>query len=220
MAKKYSIKKVKDSRHNFTDNSFWDVANTIKITEWPWHTSDLPAPPKITVKALYSSTHFFIKYQVYENFIQAKHTGTQSMVCQDSCVEFFAAPNDKGYFNFELNCIGTVHLGYGKERHNRIKIKDSDLKQINISTSLPKGIAISSPIDGPKNGYSVSYSIPFSLFEKYSNTEPPQKGTVWNANFYKCGDLTPEPSWGAWNPVKTPQPDFHRPEFFGEIIFE
>ena len=100
MVKKYSIKKAENISKNFTDNSFWDAADTIKLTEWPWHTSDLPSPPKITVKALYSPTHFFIKFQVLENYIQAKHTKIQSMVCQDSCVEFFAAPNDNGYFNF------------------------------------------------------------------------------------------------------------------------
>ena len=220
MVKKYSIKKTENNCNNIADNSFWNNANTIEITEWPWHSSDLPKPPKVTAKALYSSTPLFIRFQVQEKYIQAKHTELQSMVCQDSCVEFFVAPINAGYYNFEVNCIGTLHLGYGKERHNRIKIEDSDLKQINISTSLPKGIAIPSSITGPKSGYSVSYSIPFSLFEKYSNTELPRQGTVWNANFYKCGDLTPEPSWGAWNPVKTLQPDFHRPEFFGEIIFE
>jgi len=219
MNKKYSVKKIEDSCNNFINNSFWNKADTIKIAEWPWHTSVLPPPPQVTVKVLYSLTHLFIRFHVKEKHIQAKHTKIQGKVCQDSCVEFFVAPVNTGYFNFEVNCIGTLYLGYRKEKHNRIKIIDSDLKQINISTSLPKGIAISSPIAGPKNGYTVSYSIPFSLFKKYSSTEPPQKGTVWNANFYKCGDLTPEPSWGAWNSVKTPQPDFHRPEFFGEIIF-
>ena len=220
MTKRYLIKKTKDNDNNFKGNSFWETADIIKVSEWPWHCSDLPEPPKVTAKALYSSTHLFIRFQVQEKYIQAKYTEFQGSVCQDSCVEFFVASMNAGYYNFEVNCIGTLHLGYGEKRHNRIKLENSDLKQINISTTLPKGMAIPSPISGPKDGYSVSYSIPFSMFEKYSNTELPRQGTVWNANFYKCGDLTPEPSWGAWNPVKTPQPDFHRPEFFGEIIFE
>ena len=220
MSKKYSIKKAEENSKNFTDNSFWNVADTVEISEWPWHTSALPEPPKVIAKALYSSTHIFIRYHVQEKYIQAKHTKLQGMVCQDSCVEFFVAPINAGYYNFEVNCIGTLHVGYGEERHNRIKVEDFDLKQINVSTSLPKGIAIPSSVTGPENGYFVSYSIPFSLFRKYSKTEFPLQGTIWNANFYKCGDLTPEPSWGAWNSVKTSQPDFHRPEFFGEIVFE
>ena len=43
------------------------------------------------------------------------------------------------------------------------------------------------------------------------------KGT---ANFYKCGDETSIPHYVTWNPVKTKEPDYHRPEFFGQIQFE
>jgi hypothetical protein len=45
-------------------------------------------------------------------------------------------------------------------------------------------------------------------------------GHVARANFYKCGDETETPHFGAWSPVQTPQPDFHRPEFFGRLVFE
>ena len=41
-----------------------------------------------------------------------------------------------------------------------------------------------------------------------------------NANFYKCGDETQKPHYLSWNPVKTSKPDFHRPEYFGKLIFE
>jgi hypothetical protein len=39
------------------------------------------------------------------------------------------------------------------------------------------------------------------------------------ANFYKCGDGTSVPHYLSWNQVITETPDFHRPEFFGEISF-
>ncbi|MBR5570284.1 MAG: hypothetical protein IKW10_05250 [Oscillospiraceae bacterium] len=35
------------------------------------------------------------------------------------------------------------------------------------------------------------------------------------ANCYKCGDLTPKPHYLSWNPVTSPNPDFHRPQDFG-----
>ena len=37
------------------------------------------------------------------------------------------------------------------------------------------------------------------------------------ANFYKCGDKTAHPHFLSWSPVSTEKPDFHRPEFFGEL---
>ena len=36
-------------------------------------------------------------------------------------------------------------------------------------------------------------------------------------NFYKCGDATEMPHYLSWNPIQTERPDFHRPEFFGEL---
>ena len=38
------------------------------------------------------------------------------------------------------------------------------------------------------------------------------------ANFYKCGDKTAHPHYLSWSPIHTEKPDFHRPEFFGELI--
>jgi hypothetical protein len=37
-------------------------------------------------------------------------------------------------------------------------------------------------------------------------------------NFYKCGDETEYPHFGCWNLIASPVPDFHRPEYFGEIV--
>jgi hypothetical protein len=39
------------------------------------------------------------------------------------------------------------------------------------------------------------------------------------ANFYKCGDKTKRAHFLSWNPIDIAKPDFHRPDFFGEITF-
>ena len=38
-------------------------------------------------------------------------------------------------------------------------------------------------------------------------------------NFYKCASATSEPHYLSWNPILTDKPDFHRPDFFGDIYF-
>jgi hypothetical protein len=38
-------------------------------------------------------------------------------------------------------------------------------------------------------------------------------------NFYKCADGTDSKHYVTWSPVKTDIPDFHRPEFFGDLYF-
>jgi hypothetical protein len=37
-------------------------------------------------------------------------------------------------------------------------------------------------------------------------------------NLYKCGDKCDTPHFLSWSPIGLPQPDFHCPDFFGEIV--
>jgi len=46
-----------------------------------------------------------------------------------------------------------------------------------------------------------------------------RSGTVWRANFYRCGGKT-DTQYACWNPIGCEKPDFHRPEFFGDLTFE
>ena len=39
------------------------------------------------------------------------------------------------------------------------------------------------------------------------------------ANFYKCGDGTSVPHFLSWSHIETETPDFHCPEFFGNMHF-
>jgi hypothetical protein len=45
-------------------------------------------------------------------------------------------------------------------------------------------------------------------------------GKRMKGNFQKCGDKTKFPHYGSWNRIDTPEPDFHRPEYFGDLILE
>ena len=40
----------------------------------------------------------------------------------------------------------------------------------------------------------------------------------FRGNFQACGDKTPAPYYAAWSPIGTESPDFHRPEYFGELL--
>jgi len=39
-------------------------------------------------------------------------------------------------------------------------------------------------------------------------------------NFYKCADETSTPHYVSWSEISTAAPDFHKPEFFGELNFQ
>ena len=44
-------------------------------------------------------------------------------------------------------------------------------------------------------------------------------GVKLRGNFYNC-DESIHPHFGTWNPVVAAQPDFHRPECFGDMQVE
>ncbi|MBQ1647521.1 MAG: hypothetical protein II047_03470, partial [Bacteroidales bacterium] len=45
------------------------------------------------------------------------------------------------------------------------------------------------------------------------------RGLHARANFYKCGDGLTVPHFVTWAPIATEKPDYHRPEFFADLLF-
>ena len=64
--------------------------------------------------------------------------------------------------------------------------------------------------------WDVAMIIPLDLI----GVNPESLPDTLKANFYKCGDLTSHPHYLSWSPIGTPKPDFHRPEYFGELIIK
>ena len=67
------------------------------------------------------------------------------------------------------------------------------------------------------NGWDVTYELPFKLLRLFFPDFAPH-GKI-RGNFYKCGDLTAQEHYLAWNRVDAERPNFHLPEYFGELIF-
>lgn len=157
-----------------------------------------------------------LQFFVEEPQVRATHTGFNDPVYQDSCVEFFIAfAGEKGhYYNFEFNCIGTVLGAYGKDRHERDRIHGSILSKIITRPSLgkkPFGVR-----EGPVT-WKLSIRLPAGVFI-HSHIDD-LTGSQATGNFYKCGDLLDRPHYLSWQPVRTPEPDFHQPRFFGKLLF-
>ena len=70
----------------------------------------------------------------------------------------------------------------------------------------------------PTEAWELALSLPYTLFQ--GTVLSPKPGDTMHGNFYKCGDELPEPHFLSWHPIHTPQPDFHRPDWFGELIFD
>ena len=69
-----------------------------------------------------------------------------------------------------------------------------------------------------EHSWNVVEIIPVSALFR-SNIES-FDGKLMRANFNKCGDELPTPHFLSWSPIEWKEPSFHRPEQFGELIFE
>ncbi len=157
----------------------------------------------------------YIFYQVEEPQVRAVNTAYNSPVWEDSCVEFFLAfDGDDGYYNFEINAIGTVLGAFGKDRNKRLHLPDSFLSRVETSPSLGKD-----PIESldERTKWELQLKIPVATFH-FSRIES-LSGVDAHANFYKCGDKLKQPHFLSWKPVLCSKPDFHTPRYFGQLSF-
>lgn len=173
--------------------------------------------PDVAFRIAHSNNAIWLKYYVTEKNILASVGETNGPVARDSCVEFFFDPlGDGNYYNFEFNCIGTIHLAYGPGRGNREFVDPTAIRNlIELESSL--GTQTFTEKTGDFT-WEMTIIIPVGILTH--NPEIKLKGLKANGNFYKCGDATSQRHYLTWNPVGTERPDYHRPEFFGKLIFQ
>lgn len=198
--KEYVLKKA-TSPMTINDER-WEKAEIASI-DYKWN-DYFPSPYVTEARAVHCSHGITVKLSTTEWPVRAQVSEYNGMVCKDSCMEFFFIPNmnDGKYMNFEINPIGTLHLGYGKGRHGRELLPIEN-----------KGVELTTLVTVDK-GWSAMIHIPYSfLNEYYTSCDSKMRG-----NFYKCGDETVTKHFSVWNEVELPKPDYHRPEFFGSLV--
>lgn len=186
---------------------------TIDQANWP----EFPYSPRVTFRIGHHENAIWLKFYVTEESVLAERTETNSATHRDSCVEFFIAPEpDGGYYNLEVNCIGTVHLAYGPDRYQRSFLDPESIKKY-IRTSSSLG---SRPFPEKTGGHTWEMMVTISPEIFIHGNGLALSGKRMQGNFYKCGDDTSPKHYLSWNPVGTPRPDFHQPPYFGTLVFE
>lgn len=184
---------------------------TVTNVNWPL---DFPYQPDCFFTIARSESHLAVSFHVRGFDLRAASLADDGNIWEDSCCEFFVEnPKESKYCNFEINCIGRLLNGIGTGRNDRTRRSPEDLKRIIRHSTLE-------PIAYDEKDriftWGVAMLIPFDLI----GVSPERLPKSLKANFYKCGDKTAHPHFLSWSPVGCPTPDFHRPEYFGEIIFE
>ncbi len=212
---RYSVRRLQSDHFPAERADVWAGIEPLTISSYLWLKNGYE--PRVEVRLGYTPTSLFVSFRVAERRVRACFTRFQDPVYKDSCVEFFvdACPErGRGYINFEANALGTMLIAFGRDRHDRRPLSVVEVAGLEIRPSLAE------PVDGDigPDGWALDYRIPTGLFEAlYGICLGP--GSRAAANFYKCGDETERPHYGAWSPVEIPTSDFHRPEFFGTLEF-
>ena len=188
-----------------------EVKHYIKCRNW---VEKFHYHPLTAFTIAYSTKYIYVDFYVRGNYLRAVNYTNNSPVAEDSCVEFFLnVPGSKEYWNFEFNCIGTVNSSHRETRENPSRLTDAEIDQIKRYASC--GTRPFKEMEGLFS-WNLLIAIPFSLIGIDIN-DMPEKIT---GNFYKCGSKTSNPHLLSWSPIDYPKPDFHRPEFFGDLFFQ
>jgi len=185
----------------------WTVIDTVNWAEFSYR-------PQVHFRMLYGDSAFLLQYRVKEQAVRAVATVDNGEVWKDSCVEFFVTIDDEVYYNFEFSCTGTCLLAVGASRSDREAARNALISPVRRNPSLGRH-----PF-GERKGeteWDLALVIPYTCLFKHPDYSP--AGKTVRANFYKCGDELTVPHYLSWNPIKTENPDFHRPEFFGTVKF-
>lgn len=180
---------------------------SIDVTNW----AEYPYKPIVAFDIARTKTNLYIRYFVKGNSLKAHYKADGSPVYQDSCVEFFMKQVDAPYYyNFEFNCIGTCDAACRESRDKKKSLTSEEYASIRRHSTLPRAIFTE------KLGvysWELIVAIPFRVM----GLDPDNLPEKILGNFYKCADDTESPHFVSWSPINLPTPNFHCPEFFGEI---
>jgi len=186
--------------------------NPIACVNW----KEYPYQPDVKFRAAHTGDAILLHYQVTEASVRAVATADDGRVWEDACVEFFLSPESNDfYYNFECNCAAKLLLHGGPAGGERPGAAEDVLKSVKRWASLG-----TEPFEERVGecSWEVALVIPASAIFRHEIAD--LNGKAMRANFYKCGDLLQTPHFLSWSPIDLPQPKFHCPEFFGEIVFE
>ncbi len=187
----------------------WNTVPVAEVGHFLWLTG---YAPKTTAQMVYIQDYGFLLHMTCaEADPLARYHAYMDPVYTDSCMEFFADwLSDGRYINMEMNANGTLLSCIGSDRHERTPIANRTNGHI-----FPVEVRVGS------DNWSITASIPLALLaDILGSPVEVTHGFAFRGNFYKCGDETAVPHYGMWNPVGTEKPDFHRPEYFGELVVD
>lgn len=189
----------------FPPASAWEITRPVLFdADWQGGNSD---PLRLTeVRLLWTPEtlhlRFRARYRSLTVFLDADSGGRRDLLWDRDVAEAFLQPDPsaaRSYKEFEVSPNGywvDLNISCGKKR--------------NLQSGLTRRVSI----DEKSKQWIAELSIPMkSLTARFDPR------AIWRANFYRVEGPVEPRFYSAWCPTKTPQPNFHVPEAFGQLVF-
>lgn len=198
--KTYCIKKT-DITNVPIDSKEWEKAQVAEINNVAPGSESVP---NATARLLYSENGITVRLETDEKPLLGREKRRNGDIYLDSCLEFFVRPEGEvEYLNFEMNPLGTLHLGLGKDRYGRTFPEIPD-EVFDIKCTFED------------DKWQLKLYVPFTVFDEIFGKHT----DVFEGNLYNCGEETEKIHFLTWCKIETEKADFHRPEYFGRFELE
>lgn len=191
------------------DNKNWNQATEVLIGKY-WSGENAPVGRHAKTHLLWSDSALYVRFEANqtEPLIISENPNlkskTKGLWDRDVC-EIFVAPNKneaRRYFEFEIAPNGEwIDLAIQQLPEKRETDFDYNSK-MQSSARIEKEKII------------LTIKVEWKAFGK-----TPKAGDVWLGNLFRCVGSGETRGYLTWQPTKTPQPNFHVPQAFGEFEF-
>lgn len=192
------------------DRADWNKAEPVHLTRY-WSGVEAPAGRHAEARILWSSKALHIRFVCHQQeplVISSKpqiSQKTMGLWDRDVC-EIFIAPDPnvvERYLEFEAAPTGewldvAIHWTPAK--------RESDWEFHSHMTTAAQV---------EHDRVTIAMRIPWNYW-----SHEPQTGERWRVNLFRCVGSDPGRGYLAWQPTRTPQPNFHVPHVFGWLVFK
>src|SRR5712692_7194500 len=189
----------------FPSSSSWEVAAPLRFNA-DWQGKNADPERETEVRLLWTPesllVRFHANYRAITVFSNAAPNGRRALLCDRAVAEVFLQPDSsrlRRYKEFEVSPNGLwIDLAIAPgEKHD---LKSGLQRRVTLNEAAKTWVA--------------ELALPMNcLVERFDPT------ATWRVNFYRVEGAVEPRFYSAWRPTRTPAPNFHVPEAFGELVF-
>jgi alpha-galactosidase len=183
----------------------WKSATPIVFSS-DWQGQNADSGRETSVRVLWSGKYLYLRFECHYRelftFEDSDPNGRRDHLWDRDVAEAFLQPDpsrERFYREFEISPNGMW-----------IDLDIFPGGRADLRSGLQRSVAV----DEKSHTWTAELAIPMK-----SLTENFDPSAIWRVNFYRVEGKSEPRAYLAWQPTKTPQPNFHVPSAFGSLRF-